>query len=208
MSINPHKQSQFELFPGTSGSDGNFPKGKKALLTKDLTLSLENIIVLCILFVMTVVLFFSFGVEKGKRVVVLEEVPESRTSGVRMLESKPQSSGKVQSRSQSGERVVLPIEMPGRLIEEEQDGSNFSPSLEKNDKQESIFTIQVASFKLQKNAQREADRLKGAGLNEAFVVAKGSYSIVCVGKFGQRNEAKKFSGKLKKRYNDCLVRRL
>ena len=31
------------------------------------TLSLENIIVLCIIFVMSLVLFFSFGVEKGRR---------------------------------------------------------------------------------------------------------------------------------------------
>ena len=66
MNINRKRQSQFELFPGASK---NKPEtGKPAYLTKDLTLSLENTIVLCIIFVMSLVLFFSFGVEKGRRV--------------------------------------------------------------------------------------------------------------------------------------------
>ena len=64
MNINRKKQSQFELFPGASKSSPE--TGRPAYLTKDLTLSLENIIVLCIIFVMSLVLFFSFGVEKGK----------------------------------------------------------------------------------------------------------------------------------------------
>jgi len=41
-----------------------------------------------------------------------------------------------------------------------------------------------------------------------FVLPKGSYSIVCVGKFILKNDAARYSRKLKKKYNDCLVRRL
>ena len=84
----------------------------------------------------------------------------------------------------------------------------FRPPIEKLDEQEKLFTIQVASFKLKANAQREAARIKRMGHEDIFVVPKGNYSIVCVGKFAQRDEAKKFSGRLKEKYNDCLVRRL
>ena len=69
------------------------------------------------------------------------------------------------------------------------------------------YTIQVASFKTDLNANKEADSLKGKGF-ETSVLRKGSYSIVCVGKFQRKEEAKQFSRKLRNRYKDCLVRRL
>ena len=110
------------------------------------------------------------------------------------------------SQVETEERIVFPVDIPEEITEESEPA--FRPPLEKPEEQENLFTIQVASFKLEKNAKREADRLRGRGHDDTFVVPKGSYSIVCVGKFIQRNEAKKFSSKLKKRYNDCLVRRL
>ena len=58
------RYSQFELFPDTQGKSAE-PSGRASLI-KDLTLSLENIIVLCILLLMFMVLSFSFGVERGK----------------------------------------------------------------------------------------------------------------------------------------------
>ena len=69
------------------------------------------------------------------------------------------------------------------------------------------YTIQVASFKLEKNALKEAESLKKDDY-ESFVVPKGSHTIVCVGKFLQQERAKILSKKLKKKYSDCLVRRL
>jgi len=200
MNIRRKKQSQFELFPGSSGSSPE--AGKQAHLTKDLTLSLENIIVLCIIFVMSLVLFFSFGVEKGRRVakgssdversrVVDKSAPKSVESAVKVAEK---------------EGIVFPVDIPESLTEDSE--LDLHEPLEMNDEQERLFTIQVASFKLRKNALREADRLRGVGHEDAFVIPKGSYSIVCVGKFSQRGEAKAFSNRLQSRYNDCLVRRL
>jgi len=205
MNIKLRKQSQFELFPGASK---NSPEtGKPPHLTKDLTLSLENIIVLCIIFVMVLVLFFSFGVERGKRVAVLQD----RADFVQVTKNDAVVKQPVQLepspvRRQQEERVVFPVDIPADIFEESE--AAFQPAFEKEDEQENLFTIQVASFKLEKNAQREASRLKGRGHDDTFVVPKGNYSIVCVGKFVQRNEAKKFSSRLKNRYNDCLVRRL
>jgi cell division septation protein DedD len=204
MNINFKNQSQFELFPKSSKSS---PKAwKPSRLTKDLTLSLENIIVLCIIFVMVLVLFFSFGVERGKKIALLSPAQEEMDVARVVKEDTLKQPGQTVVQVETEERVVFPVDVPEEITVESE--PVFRPPLEKTEEQENLFTIQVASFKLEKNAKREADRLKGRGHDDAFVVPKGSYSIVCVGKFIQRNDAKKLSSRLKKRYHDCLVRRL
>ncbi|MCK5581683.1 MAG: SPOR domain-containing protein, partial [Candidatus Omnitrophica bacterium] len=74
-------------------------------------------------------------------------------------------------------------------------------------KVDSTYTVQVASFRKKVYAEKEAMDLKKKGY-EIFVVPKGDYSIVCVGKFAYKNEANQMSRKLRKRYKDCLVRSL
>lgn len=204
MNINHRKQSQFELFPGASKY--NPEAGKSSCLTKDLTLSLENIIVLCIISIMTLVLFFSFGVEKGKRAASLSD-KHSEVDSIQTVTKNPtERPAQPVTPSLQEERVVFPVDIPREILEESD--SVIQSPIERTEEQERLFTIQVASFKLEKNAKREADRLKGIGHNDAFVLPKGSHTIVCVGKFVQKNEAQKFSSRLKKRYSDCLVRRL
>jgi len=205
MNINHKKPSQFELFPGTSRSS-NPESAKISHLTKDLTLSLENIIVLCIICVMVVVLFFSFGVEKGKRITMpSDQADEYQVISPHENTSNSDMAGEV-NQAHSKETGVFSGVIPQDLIEDSQ--PEYRGPLEKTDEQDELFTIQVASFKLRKNAQREAKRLEDGGHEDIFVMPKGSYSIVTVGRFSKRQEAKIFSNKLKNRYNDCLVRRL
>ncbi|MBN1869879.1 MAG: SPOR domain-containing protein [Candidatus Omnitrophica bacterium] len=204
MNITRMGQSQFELFPKPAKiSQDAF---KPSRLTKDLTLSLENSIVLCIIFLMVLVLFFSFGVERGKKIALLAAVNEEGNVAQAAEEHVIQQPADVKEKVKEGQRVILPVNLPEVIREEKEPG--IKPPIEKTQEQEKLFTIQVASFKLEKSAKREADRLRGVGHEDTFVVPKGNYSIVCVGKFGQMDEAKRFSSKLKKRYNDCLVRRL
>lgn len=197
--IQRNHQAQFELFPGSAGG-GPQPVSSQRLL-KDLTLSVENIIVLCIAFVMVLVLFYSFGVEKGKRIVrasaavpALEEaaIPHpaveqpALTAAEPLKKTEAPQETKTSIRPQTREVEIPP---PQEIV----------PS--------GAFTIQVASFKTQENANKEALRLKQKGY-EIFILSKGKHSIVCVGKFPRHDEAKGFLNKLKGRYNDCLVRRL
>ena len=204
MNIISKQQSQFELFPKSSkNSSGEW---KPSCLIKDLTLSFENIIVLCIIFVMVLVLFFSFGVERGKRIALLPSVTDEADIIQTVKKDAVKQPVQTVPRVEMEKRVVFPVDNPGEIFEEGEPA--FRPPLEKTEEQEKLFTIQVASFRLEKNAEREADRLRNTGHDDTFVVPKGNHSIVCVGKFMQKNEAKKFSGKLKKRYNDCLIRRL
>ena len=69
------------------------------------------------------------------------------------------------------------------------------------------YTIQVASFLNKTNAQKEADALKRKGLSP-IVLPKGKFNIVCVGNFSQRKDAESLLPKLKKQYQDCIIRRL
>jgi len=200
MNITNKRQSQFELFPSTAGKHSETIKSERKL--KDLTLTPENIIVLCIIFVMTAVLFFSIGVEKGK-------VKTKASSKDILLETEKtklsdSTSKKTQSK-QSDEQKDLTQTGDTRNSDKQKKQSLDVPK--ELTPQDDHYTIQVASFRLEKNAKREAMNLDDFGV-ETFVLPKGSHSIVCVGKFPQREMAKKFLSKLRSRYKDSLVRRL
>ena len=62
-----YKQSQFELFPGVLA--GSERVNKPRFLISSLTLSMENIVILGIVILMTIILSFTAGVEKGKLAV-------------------------------------------------------------------------------------------------------------------------------------------
>ncbi len=190
--------TQIELFPFLAGRTHSRVSRPRYLL-KDLTLSVENTIVLCIIFVMAVVLFFSFGVERGKQIV--KGALAEPTVTVTVLPASEVPSGKVAERSLTpvGNTKALPVQAAGK------ESPASAPSPEKIEK--GTFTIQVASFKEKGMAQMEAKRLKSKGY-EIFVLPKGKHSIVCIGKFAIKDEATEFSNKLKNTYNDCLVRRL
>ncbi|VAX37802.1 hypothetical protein MNBD_UNCLBAC01-1506 [hydrothermal vent metagenome] len=199
----PHKYkfnnpAQFELFPETSPISKK--KEKPRYILKDLTLSVENIIVVSIIFVMSLVLFFAFGVERGKNVaqVFPEEKKTVEMQTVKMVDV--QNSVSPAKIKIIEPKVIQAVDIPQKDVVDD----NIFP-IEENALEEG-YTIQVASFKLEKSARREATRLKDAG-HDTFVIPKGSYSIVCVGRFVQREEAKAFSNQLKNRYQDLLVRR-
>ncbi len=78
-----------------------------------------------------------------------------------------------------------------------------SPPIE----EEVNYTIQVATYKTKTYAQREADKLNEKGL-KTLVLLKGKYVLLCVGKFLNKDEASVTLKKLKKRYQDCFIRRL
>lgn len=71
------------------------------------------------------------------------------------------------------------------------------------------YTIQVASYENKASAEREAETLRKNGLL-SLILAKGKYTVVCVGNFSNRETAKALLSELKKqkRYRDCLIRKL
>ncbi len=219
------RQSQFELFPSTSE---NLPGSKSTgYQFKDLTLSLENIIVLCIILVMALVLSFSFGVENGKNFYRAKEMNEGSTRIAQVQDDQ----NKLQSISQTRTAVTAPVSAAKVAVQPVKTGVQTSEKLPASDNvktaenpnglsdqpkplpqrnlQEELigrYTIQVASFKQKDLAIKEAQKLTSKG-HKIFVIPKGSHSIVCIGNFGQKKEAEKILNKFKNKYGDSLVRR-
>ena len=217
MRIN-YKPSQFELFPGTT--DQSEKPYKKGVLISSLTLSLENIIILGILGVLSLLFTFSLGVEKGKKfvakshsdaVTAVDDAKGLAQAAAHVQKVKPQQVQPSQSadirKGQSPKAQPMAkstVTVPG--TETLQSPAQSSRDLAGKVIQE-VYTVQVATFKSERFAQKEIESLKDMK-QEVFMVPSGDYTLVCVGKFFQKNMADNLIPKLRKRYKDCLVRRL
>lgn len=205
---NPFKQSQFELFPGTPGVQPK--RAKSPFFGWSLILSFENIILLGIIFLMGMVVAFSFGVEKGKSinksvsVKALLEGPDYRAQAYDELRQEEEADIAV------SETIATDQGQAVNIIEISQNEKNMGSFEKKVDKTLSlakIYTVQVASFKQKSMAEAEATRLQGRSY-DAFVEKKGSYYIVCVGYFEEKRQAQSLLKALRKKYSDCYIRSL
>jgi len=73
--------------------------------------------------------------------------------------------------------------------------------------QQGPYTIQVASFKTNLYAQKEAELLKQRGF-KALTLKRGKYIILCVGNFPNKETARPLLSELSKYYKSCYIRRL
>ncbi len=205
------KPTQIELFPGSSREQ--VPHTPSSCLKGNLTVSFESIVVLTIAVVIVMIVSFSLGIEKGKRLSQAAERPvrevaviAPRSTAVPQPEERPQASN-----YQVANKIEQIVPLSVAVIPEQKtiETSDAQVAVEEVPEKtvDKFYTIQVASFKKRKFAQEEAMALKDKGY-DIMVVPKGKYSIVCVGKFSLKEDAKIVSQELKKKYKDCLIRRL
>ncbi|MFA7294643.1 MAG: SPOR domain-containing protein [Candidatus Omnitrophota bacterium] len=69
------------------------------------------------------------------------------------------------------------------------------------------YTIQIGAFKNRNLALRQAQVLAKKGL-APLVFVKGSYIILCVGKFSNQESAQPLLSQLQRTYAGCRIRRL
>ncbi len=237
--IGDKKQAQFELFPSEDWKgQGDLKRG----CCRSITLSIEGIVVLCVVLVIAGVWIFSLGVKRGKRIAVMDNYDNQGSSlnvdgnakrwSIALVNVDSNDKAVVSDASKREAGVIKTVVTNKNHLESAAADSvkidnhqmKVSPQdrdrtivsndivqtnkiLEKDNKR--YYTIQVASFKKEKNAKIEAERLKGKGIGvDIFVLPKGEYSIVCVGRFLKKDDAKEFSVKIKDRYKDYLIRRL
>lgn len=205
MNIN-YKQSQFELFPATTGSSAEV--GKPRYLFANLTLSIENVVVIGIMTLMTMVFVFSLGVEKGKKITSfsfasgqLQPASTKKVPLVPAVASTKEKTAAVNLPMKTLPAASTPINPAKKMPLVAPVASNLPSASNKP------YTIQVASFKEDQYAQKEASALKNKNL-DSFVITKGNFFVVCIGRFSKKEEASGLLPKLKRTYNDCLVRRL
>ncbi|MFH0913183.1 MAG: SPOR domain-containing protein [Candidatus Omnitrophota bacterium] len=176
---------QLELFSQTK--ERNQKKARISASLLNYIWAREKIILIILGLIVTGIVSFSFGVERGKKITRLKT--DSRLDiALKTQKIQPAVSAPV-AKPKSSEEALQPAQKE-ELTEYIQN-----------------YTIQVASFIKRGNAQREAETLENKGLS-AMVLTKGKFTIVCVGNFPTRQEAESLLPKLKKQYQDCRIRRL
>jgi cell division protein FtsN len=187
---------QLELFSQSKNVASLTPHSRHSFL--GFIWNYEKAILIVVGCIITAMVSFALGVEKGKKLTVLKSRPRafmaSGEDAIKQASTPLPAPAQAEPEPQSKPAPALKDEVvatPAALVK----GSAAS------------YTIQVASFRKKTSAQREIATLKKKGL-VASVLSKGKYLVVCVGKFMQKDEAKSLLYKLKKRYQDCFIRRL
>ncbi|MBF0484510.1 MAG: SPOR domain-containing protein [Candidatus Omnitrophica bacterium] len=196
------QESQFELFPDSTKPAFQVVENRYQL--KSLTVSAENIIVLCIISVVIGVICFSVGVERGKNVAVQDYITSASPKEIAVPVIKKTD----QANTDNLELLAAsrgPVVSPKTMVNADK---TQVPIKLAQANLENFYTIQVGSYKQEGPAQKAASALKGSMGHETFVMTKGKHVIVCVGKFDEKQDAQQFTSKLKKKYKDCLVRRI
>ena len=189
----------FSEFETVSAKKGSHPFRKDAAFGKKITLkfSYENIILLSIGIIMLIVIFFSLGVEKGKKIAM-------RDKNIRFAEQAPEPAvkrgeaiiKKDEDAVVAAEKAVAPV---AESYKEAEEAVREAPS--------KPYTIQVIAFKNEKNAVQEVERLKKSGY-KAFIAPSGEWAQVCVGRYENREASKEDFTALKEKYPGCYFRRV
>lgn len=181
--------SQLELFSQDAES------GKITSRTTDYSFlkriwAYERSILVIIAIVITGIISFSLGVEKGKRLAAVRNTARFDVA-LKTQNPKPQPVLKQIIRQERYDN--LPIK-----ANQDTGSENLLAS---------GYTIQLASYKTKGYAQKEADQLKRSGLSP-IILSKGNYTILCVGNFPTQEKAQSLLSELSKRYKGCYTRRL
>ena len=189
--------TQLELFSHAKSASSLMPQTRHSFL--GFIWNYEKTILIIVGFIITATVSFALGVEKGKKIAAW----------------KSQSRAFMASGEDVTNRASIPVASPAQAKPQPQ--LKLAPALNEEEVvatpavlvKESLgsYTIQVASFIKEASAQKEIGTLKKKGL-VASILFKGKYLVVCVGNFMKKDEARSLLSELKKRYQDCFIRRL
>ena len=177
--------AQLELFSQDQGLSYIRPRNKRAPLSY--IRGYEKIILIFAAFMVTALISFSLGVEKGKRLFTsaIKSQYLAETQKIAPPQSTPAAPAPVAAAQQS---FIVSV----KSVPQSAAGK---------------FTIQVATFKTAALAQKEAEFLKKKGFT-VRLSSSGAYVVLCAGNFSNKETAKPVLAKLKKQYDDCFIRRL
>ena len=170
-----------------------------------LNISYEQIVFFVIALIMVLVLTFSLGAERGKR-LASPKAPESPTlAEFEVVAEKPETAA-------TPERIVREIEAPETEIElstpaRPEVARTIKPVLPNIAEEPSKpYTIQVATYWSKNSAKKELESLRKKGF-DSFIISTGGKYEICVGSYISKATAEKDMEKLKKRYKDRFLRR-
>lgn len=180
---------QLELFSGADNGPLAASRKKNSSHFKRLR-NYERMILMIIGIAATAIISFSFGVEKGKNLSLLQN--NSRFDiGIQTRQVLPHQAKNEEAPVAVQPKNNIKIDEAGKL-----------PLQEKI-----AFTIQLASYKTKSYAEKEAKALKKKGFSP-LILTKGNYVVLCVGGFTNKENALSLLTQLEKKYNGCRIRRL
>lgn len=176
--------SQLELFSQAKDASRTSPRISKKFISY--VSKYEKALLIVIGFVITGIVSFSLGVEKGKKYIMLKTDSQLDIAAVPKAPVLP--------------KVAVPKQAASEQKYQPVKSSQIKEYIQN-------YTIQVASFVNKTSAQREAESLKRKGLSP-LMLSKGKFIVVCVGNFSNKEEARRLLLNLRKQYQDCHIRRL
>ncbi len=206
---------QFDLFTQGRASSGEFPHDSPARISA--IRKYDKILLLSISFIVTVIVSFSLGVEKGKRMMALKSQAVFDTAMVRKTPPVAERSAPAkglavstggQISMQAPQQPVSTAAEPAQIEPVSgRDPGQIQTVLPPAGNKGRAFTIQIATFKTRAHALKEMTALKQKGY-PVYLTSKGKYTVLTVGNFSDKEAAKPILSKLKKNYQDCFIRRL
>lgn len=190
--------SQLELFSETgNGSGKNFVSCSSFL---GYIRNHERVIILMFCFIITGLLSFSFGVEKGKQLIHnVSYSPEAKPEPAAEIKNTLSPPQKINNLDNSSIAPQTQIKEP-QIKKVKLPAVNFKQGKEN-------YTIQLASYKNKLQLEKEIAVLKHKGL-APIILKKGKYLVLCVGKFTAKEKAETLLTDLKTNYQGCYIRRL
>lgn len=176
------KSCQLELFSQAQGAAGNENRRSSNLFLTGIR-NYEKGILIIMAMVVTGIISFSLGMEKGKSLAVTKA---------------PAAAIKSPSVPAAGEKAG-----DNRLIREEKANIRIK---EETPSAKEYYIIQLGSYKDKSAAQKEAEQLKKRGF-AGKTRSKGTFTVLYVGNFTDKTAAALLQSQLKKQYRDCYIRK-
>lgn len=213
------REKQLNLF----GTEDTKPVLKKR---HNITLPLDTLIMFVIVIVLLLSLSFSLGVERGRKLTYLNEreyggdraleeimdtsivTAKTPNKKVESVSNKEEKKDTENSKEIIKDNIQIPINKEAdstKTIKENKTSEKSNPP--KDNKNVEKYIIQVASYLKEGMANNEVKKLENSGY-PAFVSKKGKFIVIFVGEFNDKQKAEEKMRSLKKKYNDCILRRL
>jgi len=197
--MNNKQSAQLELF--SSGQDS------EKLIIKPIDTGFpgyiklyEKVILTITGFVISGIIAFCLGVEKGKNISI--SAPNARFDGAGRRNENPPAIIFSKKELPEADKISGKNQLKNIPVKQEIILKQPLPKENKNG-----YTIQIASYQAQDNAKKEMLKLRRKGFSPMIIIEKG-YNVICVGAFNNKKTAKSLLSQLKSKYGDCYIRRL
>jgi cell division septation protein DedD len=201
---------------------GNDDHDKTHGRRQSIILPLDTMILMSVVIVLLFILSFSLGVEKGRK-IAYKNIEHERQVLIAQHDTPPETEiDSLINETPAPRPVALPavIQHPNvikmALLPAPQAApaqpakkttSQLPVSINQNSNESKKYTIQLASYTSKEPAQVEAKKLEQTGY-QVQLAQKGKFIVILVGEYHNENDAKNSMQSLKKRYKDCILKKL